>query len=310
MDLSVAICTWNRCDLLRQTLEGLTRVAVDGFTWEIVVVNNACTDDTDAVIAAFADRLPLRRIFESTPGLSPARNRAIQEARGKWIVFTDDDVLVDEHWLTSFMGTTRRFPRAAVIGGPIAPWFPVPPDELLVRVFPTLGTGFCGLDYGPVEQILAEQDVYGANMAFRLEGIGDQRFLEALGHKGNSQKAGDDIEFVRRIRSRGGDVVWSPDMKVRHYVLPKRMTVNYQAQWLTDWARSELRRTGGSSIPAGPLVAGAPRWLWRSVAVSYARWQLARLVGSREPALVRLKEHSILKGWLLESRAMAREGSA
>src|SRR2546430_8190934 len=47
------------------------------------IFNNACTDDTDSVIASFGDRLRLRRIFESTAGLSPARNRAIREVRGK-----------------------------------------------------------------------------------------------------------------------------------------------------------------------------------------------------------------------------------
>ena len=52
-----------------------------GADWELLVVNNNCTDATDAVVASFVDRLPVRRLFEATPGLSTARNLAVREAK-------------------------------------------------------------------------------------------------------------------------------------------------------------------------------------------------------------------------------------
>ena len=56
--LTVAICTWNRCHLLQQTLEEMTKMTVPtGVDWELVVVNNNCSDATDEVIASFARRL-------------------------------------------------------------------------------------------------------------------------------------------------------------------------------------------------------------------------------------------------------------
>jgi glucosyl-dolichyl phosphate glucuronosyltransferase len=126
--VTVAICTWNRDHLLRQTLEEMTRLAVPaGLVWELLVVNNNCTDDTDGVIAAFAKRLPIRRLFESQPGLSHARNRAIAEAAGDYVVWTDDDVLVSPEWLAAYARAFARRPDAAVFGGPVAPWFPTTP---------------------------------------------------------------------------------------------------------------------------------------------------------------------------------------
>ena len=69
--VSVAICTWNRCESLRRTLEGMLRLQVPvGVTWDLIVVNNNGTDATDEVVTSFTDRLPVRLLHEATPGLS------------------------------------------------------------------------------------------------------------------------------------------------------------------------------------------------------------------------------------------------
>ena len=92
---TIAICTFNRAESLRRTLRSLAALRIpDHFDWEIVVVNNNCTDHTDHVIASFSDWLPVRREFELQRGLSWARNRAVHAAKGNYIVWIDDDVLV------------------------------------------------------------------------------------------------------------------------------------------------------------------------------------------------------------------------
>lgn len=71
--ISVAICTWNRAKLLDQTLTQMRRLVVPaGVTWELLVVNNNCTDETDAVIERHETNLPIRRLFESRRG-NPSR---------------------------------------------------------------------------------------------------------------------------------------------------------------------------------------------------------------------------------------------
>src|SRR6476646_2177582 len=76
--VSVVICTWNRSRLLRLTLEQMTKLDVPaGTTWELIVVNNNCSDDTDRVLEEFRDRLPLVRLTESKPGKSHAANLAV-----------------------------------------------------------------------------------------------------------------------------------------------------------------------------------------------------------------------------------------
>ena len=310
MDVTIAICTWNRAELLAQTLERMTALIVpEGLAWEVLVVNNNCSDRTDQVIETFLGRLPLRRVFEGKPGLSHARNAAIAEARGRWLLFTDDDVLVNLDWVSACLETAERFPAAAVIGGRIEPWFVAPPDPAIVAAFPIARGGFCGLDRGDQERELDDtEDVYGANMAFKADSLRGLAFDANLGVSPSSSMGGEETDFIRRVRSSGGQVVWSPRMRVEHYVDPARMTLPYLTRFYTDHARTLVRlgNVPKGMMPPGPLWFGAPRWLWRSTASAYLRYAAARVRRAPE-ALVRLREYCFLLGMLLERRAMSRQ---
>src|SRR4051794_1841821 len=114
MRLTVAICTWNRADLLAKTLGNLcTLDRLPGADWELVLVDNGSTDSTRQVADRFAGRLPLRYVVEPLRGLSNARNRAIREARSDLVVWTDDDVLVGPGWLRAYAGAERQHPDSA-----------------------------------------------------------------------------------------------------------------------------------------------------------------------------------------------------
>src|SRR5262249_41598358 len=75
------------------------------FRYEVVVVDNASTDETAAVIAAAARHfpVPLRGVREPRPGVACARNRGIHEARGAWVAFFDDDQVADPAWLRELL---------------------------------------------------------------------------------------------------------------------------------------------------------------------------------------------------------------
>src|SRR5690349_20687774 len=61
--ISVVICTWNRSRLLRKTLEHMTNLDIaPGTRWELIVVNNNCSDDTETVLDDFQNKLPLVRL--------------------------------------------------------------------------------------------------------------------------------------------------------------------------------------------------------------------------------------------------------
>lgn len=268
-----------------------------GLTWSVLVVNNNCTDDTDAVVASFSGRLPVRRAFEAEPGLSHARNRALDEARGDFILWIDDDVLVDEEWIVGFAQTVLRHPDALAVGGPIDPWFPPEADPDILEAFPF----FRGLDHGPVEFVLApDQPIYGGNMAIARRVIGELRFDTALGTVRGSGIAAEELDFVARLRQRGGSVVWSPRMRLKHYVPLSRLTLDYLVRYAGDRGRTFVRQSG---VTGCPEFFGTPRWMWRLLMQRFASYQLLRFTPFRARALSNLCEFSRLRGMVSESRA-------
>jgi glucosyl-dolichyl phosphate glucuronosyltransferase len=124
MLVTIAICTYNRAALLRNTLDRLGEAVVpDGIEVEVIIVNNNCTDGTAQLLRDYAGPLSLRAVFEPVAGVSNARNRVLSEAAGEYILWTDDDVLVDRDWIRAYAAAFRASPDAALFGGPIEPWF-------------------------------------------------------------------------------------------------------------------------------------------------------------------------------------------
>ena len=141
MKITVALCTWNRASLLAQTLEAMTHLRVPSeIDWELLAVNNKCTDGTDQVIASYGGRLPLRRLYEPSSGKSYACNLAVREADGDYILWTDDDVLVDADWIAAYGRAFCRYPTAAVFAGRIDPWFAGKTPLWLSQVFPPVAS--------------------------------------------------------------------------------------------------------------------------------------------------------------------------
>src|SRR5215831_9265255 len=167
MDVSVAICTWNRARVLDRTLRQMCRLEIpEGLTWELLVIDNNCTDDTPAVVESYADRLPIRRLVETTQGVASARNRTLGAARGELLICTDDDVLVDERWVVAYLSAAERWPDAGYFAGVIKPLYEVEPPGWFRDNEDQLKEWVGGAkDHGPAERNLRHQEApWGANM--------------------------------------------------------------------------------------------------------------------------------------------------
>jgi glucosyl-dolichyl phosphate glucuronosyltransferase len=304
----VAICTWNRCELLRQTLESFGQLVVPAdVTWELLVVNNNCTDATDAVVARFERVLPVRVVHEPTPGLSHARNRALADCEAEYLLFTDDDVRIGADWMAAFLHAAGRYPEAAAFGGPVEPWFVVPPDPDLFAAFPAIRNGFCGLDHRlPLGPLPASLQLTGANMGFRMSGISSLRFDPNLGMNPTSLAGSEETAFMAGIRARGGSVIWVPEMIVQHYVDPQRMEPAYLVRLARDRARSGARARG---VPRGPLIAGAPRWLWVRFLSAFVKAAIVRLGGNRIRAAGHWAKSEAYRAKISEYRLLSRRSA-
>lgn len=224
LPLTVLICTHNRAHLLGEALGSLEAQTLPKDRYEVLVVDNASTDDTDAVVRRWAARggLDLRSFREMELGLDAARNRGIREARGEIVAFLDDDARAREDWAESILYGFAKH-SAPVMGGRVdliwearrPGWF----SDVLLRYL-------IHCDYGPeVAEVTAPPWLYGTNVAFRkdlFQEIG--LFRLDLDRRGESLMGGGDTEFFKRAHSRGKKLLYLPDMVVGHLVPVKRLT--------------------------------------------------------------------------------------
>ncbi len=124
MNISVILCTFNRCRLLQAALESAVASRMPpGTGWEVLVVDNNSKDQTREVVEDFSRRYPgrFRYLFEGRPGKSYALNTGIAAAKGDVLAFMDDDVTVDPEWLQSLVEPLRgeNLPGLAGVSCPV-----------------------------------------------------------------------------------------------------------------------------------------------------------------------------------------------
>lgn len=301
MQFTVAICTWNRSRLLDQTLAEMRGLIVPpGVEWELLVVNNNCTDDTDAVLAKYAGQLPIRRLFEERPGQCQARNRALDEARGDVILWTDDDVLVDPCWLSAYARAVQEQPEIGFFGGPIRPWFEQDPPAWLQAVWPVVQSAYATRDLGEAPCDFEMRRLpFGANFAVRTELQRRYRYDPNVGLRPGSTLRGDEIGVLRGMLRDGICGRWVPDAPVRHYIPAMRQTTAYLRGYFFGQGQYRAIESKDSEV-VSPKLFGRPRWLWRSAVQNEFSYRIRRCLSSPEKWINALIESSIAWGQLAE----------
>ena len=214
MDLTLLIATYNRAQLLQKLFESLS-VATWPKTldWEILVVDNNSSDDTQSVVESLThSSLPaLRYCFESRQGKSFALNTGLEEARGEFIAFLDDDVLVFPDYLLG-LATFIRSDSYNVFGGKILPLWPYDPPAWITKGKPFLNLftrgGIVAHDYGEVAKEYGPgmRLPVGANWGCRRRLFQEYgAFKTYLGPQGKNPGGSEDTDIVPALPRRRGD---------------------------------------------------------------------------------------------------------
>jgi glucosyl-dolichyl phosphate glucuronosyltransferase len=285
--VEIAICTWNRSALLARTLEQLAQMRQpDGADWRLLVVNNNSTDDTAGVLQSYADRLPLRSIFEPQPGLSRARNRAISETTGDYLVWTDDDVVVAPEWLEAYVAAFREHPAAAFFGGPVEPWFDGTPPRWLSANLELIADSFALRQFGDSTFCFDQSRVpFGANCAFKTAVQRQYLYNPILGRRPGSNLGGEETEVMRQMMAAGHTGWWVPRAKVRHFIPRERQTTRYVRRIFGGHGELSGLSLNGTEVPR---LFGRPRWLWREAILAEGRYRWSRATAASERWLPRL----------------------
>lgn len=269
--LTLALCTHNHRPRLARTLQALAHLRPPQCPWELLIIDNASTDGTAELLSNSGWRpghVAVRVVRESKLGLSHARNRAIAEASGEYLVFMDDDETPDPDWLCALERVILA-ERPDALGGRIEVMFEDGErpawlqDELL---------GFLGkLDHGSPRRRLLERGtpIFGGNFAFRrslFAHIGD--FDADLGRKGTANVGGEDTEIYRRMIEAGCSVWWVPDAVIHHRIQVHKLRRSYFLDLHFRQGRVEGMRKRGSCLRVPPAYL-VPQF-WRAVKAALA----------------------------------------
>lgn len=220
--VTVAVCTRDRTDDLALCLDSLDKL--DYPALDVLVVDNApLSDSTECLVCK---KYPhMRYVREPRPGLDWARNRAIVEARGEIIAFTDDDVVVDPGWIKALAVIFSENPEVMAVTGLIVPYELETEAQIFFEMRGGFGKRFKRAWYRmnqgngkPTAALYGFSDMFGAgaNMAFR------RRLFEHIGHfapaldMGTATKGGGDMEMFFRVLKKGYTLVYEPGAVVRH----------------------------------------------------------------------------------------------
>ncbi len=280
-------------------------VVPDGVEWELLVIDNCCTDNTAAVIAKHGDKLPLKRLFEPKAGLSNARNCGLAAATGDLILWTDDDVLVDRGWLAAYCEAAARWPQAAYFGGNIEPWFEREPARWIVEN-PKLSP-FAERQLGSDVRVMNEDEYpFGANMAFRRGVLQRSAFDPQLGRVGDTLISGEELQVIQLLKARGLSGIWVGTACVKHFIPRQRLTRKYIWDFWVGMGITGTRRDG---LPESICWFGMPRWLIRRHIFHRCRALWYRVTGQSNWA-EEFHKAAISWGELIESRRSHRSSTA
>ncbi|ESA32850.1 glycosyl transferase family 2 [Leptolyngbya sp. Heron Island J] len=217
--VTVAVCTRDRAADLALCLQGLA--AVDYPHFEVLVVDNAPTnDDTRQLLEQEFPQF--RYVCEPRPGLDWARNRAIFEAKGDIIAYTDDDVVVDQYWVKSLARVFADNDDVMAVTGLVVPYELETESQVLFETYGGFGRGFERKWYRPTNQRLpyqwlgAGQFGTGANMAYRRSVFEEIGYFDPALDVGTVTNGGGDLEMFFRVLKEGHTLVYEPDAMVRH----------------------------------------------------------------------------------------------
>ncbi len=224
MKVTVAICTHNRAKDTGEAIESIVAQSFDMNEIEIVVIDNQSSDNTAEVVHGLCHQHGprIRYVLEQKLGLSVARNRAIKEANGEYILFLDDDALASRQWVKHIVDVFESDPAIGCVGGRIDPiWESQEPNWIPAEY----RSVFTILDYcSEVKEMPSPSIPYGANVAFRTSVFHHMKpFREDLGRVGNNLLSSEESELIARLRE-SYKVYYTPFALVQHKIAKERTT--------------------------------------------------------------------------------------
>jgi GT2 family glycosyltransferase len=271
-ELTVLIPSRERPERLRRCLDSIFASAYPAERRSLIVVDNAPeTDATRRLIESYAERGEhIRYLREDATGSASARNRGLREVETEIVAMTDDDTVVDRHWLTEVARSFNRHPGAATVSGLLLPMELDTQPQIWFEQYGGFSRGFDRRLFDLGENRPTDEPLFpwttglfgtGNNFAFRTEAIREIGGFDAALGNGTPALGGVDSEILLRTVLRGHTIVYEPHAVIHHahrpdYAALRRQIHAYGAGMVACHLKTLLANPSLTLSFAGKLPAG------------------------------------------------------
>ncbi|MBY0479739.1 MAG: glycosyltransferase family 2 protein [Chitinophagaceae bacterium] len=244
--ISVVICTYNRATYIRDAMDSLYHQTLDKEQYEVIVVNNNSSDDTESVCENYIKEHQDANFYfynESQQGASFARNTGAALSKGELLCFMDDDAIAEKDYLERIIRFFEQYPDAGGLGGRIIPrYIPEEPKWMSYYVSSMVGN----FDYSKEVSIFsANRYPLESNMIIRkvdFDAVGG--FNTALpGVVGTLRIGGEGKDFFFKLKAIDRVIYYDPAIRVQHVVEVSKLTKEYLYRVASGMGRGEKVRT-------------------------------------------------------------------
>jgi len=232
--VSIIVCCYNSAQRIAKTLSHIACQEVSPeIRWEVILVDNASTDDTTQVAkqewTSYQCTAFFSIVYEALPGLVNAKERGFLTAQYEFLLFVDDDNWLDENYVQLAYEIMFANPTIGILGGQSEGVFEVSPPIWFEGFQAVYAVGPQGEKRGPLPR--NEGYIYGAGCLIRKsswEYIREKGFVAlSSGRKGNVLSAGEDVELGNALRLAGYELWYDDRLKFKHYLPKERLNWTY-----------------------------------------------------------------------------------
>lgn len=234
---SIILCAYNAEGKLEKALESIfAQENLSEYVKEIILVDNNSKDETGNIMRDFTEKCSIAKyVFEGKQGLSNARLAGINNSSGQWLIFVDDDNVLDNRWISKAKEYLEKNEKVGAFNGAVIPKV----DEYLDKNEQmTLEVVLKGLACTHISEDKIDYNSFvhpygtpfGAGLVILAEPIRElveKGWVKSEGRKGNILSSGEDNEMCGFVKTKGYDFGFNPNMKIDHLINKSRLDKEY-----------------------------------------------------------------------------------
>jgi len=243
--ISCIVCSYNREKYIVDAIESLINQTLEKYKYEILIIDNNSKDNTAQLcfelLEKYSSKYNLHYFMETQQGLSYARNRGIQEAKGELICYIDDDAIAEPDFLEKILNFFEENNQVGGVGGKIIPKYV---DGEPNWMNPFMEGLVSKVDYGnAVFKFNGTKYPIGCNMTYKKSDLVEIGMFDPdLGRKGDTTDGGEEKDIFFKIYNLGRDIYYLPTASVQHVIEQPRLNYDYIKKISMGIGKSERLR--------------------------------------------------------------------